>query len=123
MSSGWGGVISFMAFLQSEPLPMSAFLDGGEQRRANGLDASDAAAEAEALPEPAPRGDHRQAHLLAVARLQHGAQLTQAVDQAELQPVPGRPEFAGEQQRIVALELAGAALAHPALEAVVDLGL
>src|SRR5512142_60215 len=102
---------------------MAALLEGGEQRGADRLDATDAAAEAQALPQPAPRGDHRQAHLLAVARLQDGAQLAQAVDQAELEPALGRPELAGEEQGIVALEPAGAALAHPVLEAVVDLGL
>src|SRR5690348_6714420 len=106
---------------------MGAFLEGGEQRRADRsnatVDASNAAAEAQTLPQPPPRGDYRQAHLLAVSRLQDGAQLTQAVDQAKLQSAPRRPELAGEEQGIVTLELAAAALAHPVLEAVVDLGL
>ena len=59
----------------------------------------------------------------AVACLQHGPQLAQPVDQAHLQPALGRPEFAGEQRRIVALEPRAAALAHPVLEAVMDLDL
>src|SRR5947209_2494952 len=62
-------------------------------------------------------------HLGAVARLQHRAQLAQAVDQAELEHAAPRPELAGEKLALLALELAGAALAHPVLEAVVYLGL
>src|SRR6187399_2390732 len=119
-SSGVTGVRSFMAFLQSESLPMRAFLERGEHR---GADRVDAAAEAEARQQPPPRRDHRQVHLGAIAGLQHAAQFTQAVDQPELQPALGGPELAGEQHRLLALELAAAPLAHPVLEAVMDLAL
>ena len=84
----------------------------------------DAAAEAEARQQAAPRGDHRQVHLGAVARLQDGAQLAQAVDQARARgravPVQNSPVNSGASSP---LSLPAAALAHPVLEAVMDLGL
>src|SRR5690349_11785959 len=122
MSSGCTSLMSFIArsFLQSESLPVQPLLDGGERR---GADAVDRRGETEAREQTAARPDHRQMHLGAVALLQDGAQLAQTVDQPQLQTSAAGPELAAEQRGVVALELAGAALAHPILEAVMDLGL
>src|SRR5581483_1801749 len=101
-------------------LPVQALLDGGDGR---GPELFEAGAEAEPAEQAALGRDQRQVDLLAVALLQHGAQLAQRIDQAELEAAPAGPEFAREQSRFVGLQLAGAALAHTVLEAVMDLGL
>src|SRR5512132_3765271 len=109
-----------MSVLQSEALPVGALFHGGEHRWP---DRFDAAAQPETREQAAARGDHRQMHPGAVAGLQHAAQLAQAVDQPELEAALGGPEFAGEEQRVLALQLRAAALADPGLEAVMNLGL
>ena len=60
-------------------------------------------------------------HLGTEAHLQGAAQFAETVDQAVFEAASAGPEFAGEQHRLLAFEPAGAALAHPVLEAVVDL--
>src|SRR6266851_5233010 len=123
-SSGATGLRSFIAagLLESETLPVQALFQGGERARSD-ADAVDGAAESEARQQAAALRDHRQVHLGAVACLQGSAQLAQPVRQSELQAAPPGPEFTGEECRLVALEPSGAALAHPILEAVMDLGL
>jgi len=99
---------------------MGALLEGGDHSRADRLDA---AAETKARQQAAARRDHRQVHLGAVAGLQDGPELAQPVDQAHLEAALGGPEFTREQRRVGALQAGAAALAHPVLEAVVDLDL
>src|SRR5258707_8516512 len=94
-----------------------------ERRQRGRTDTVQSHAEAETRQQAAARPDHRQMHLGAVARLQGGAHLAEPVDQSQFEATPAGPELAAEQQRVVALELAGTALAHPVLEAVMDLGL
>src|SRR6266851_6235314 len=123
-SSGATGLRSFIAagLLESETLPVQALFQGGERARSD-ADAVDGGAEAEARQQAAALRDHRQVHLGAIACLQGGAQLAQPIRQPKLQTAPPGPEFAGEERRLVVLEPSGAALAHPILEAVMDLGL
>jgi len=103
-----------MPILQSETLPVGALLHGGEHR---GPDRLDAAAEPEAREEAAARGDDRQMHLGTVAGLQLAAQFAQAVDQPRAR---GRAlavqKFAGEEQRVFALQLRAATLATQSLK-------
>src|SRR5258707_3988300 len=94
-----------------------------ERRQRGRTDTVQSNAEAETRQQPAARPDHRQMDLGAVARLQGGAHLAEPVDQAQLDAAPASPELAAEQERVLALELAGAPAAHPVLEAVVDLAL
>src|ERR1044071_5418691 len=113
------------SLLQPQPHPDGALLESAEDLA--GIDKA-ALAQGPAAHQAAEQRwagglDHAEAHRLAEALAQDGADVAEPVDEAEIHRFRANPEGAGEEIVVGIVELLASALLHEADEDVVDLAL